>query len=72
MPGLFARAAVMTLVVGLIAIGVIVAFSNTPIFSPSAPVDSEDKAKTLFEQYASSQRARINAKPWLLRVACLY
>ena len=54
--------AIVTLVVGLVAIGLIIAFSSTSIFNPSAPVSSVDQAKTSAQQYASSQASGLRVK----------
>ena len=54
--------AILTLVVGLVAIALIIAFSSTSIFNPSAPVSSVDQAKALADQYASSQGSGLRVK----------
>ena len=58
----FSSTAILTLVVGLIAIALIIAFSYTAIFNPSAPVNDAGQAKTLAEQYASSQGSNLQVK----------
>src|SRR4030067_113511 len=55
-------AAIVTLVVGLVTISLIIVFSSTSIFNPSAPVISVDQAKALAEQYASSQASGLRVK----------
>src|SRR3989337_795348 len=55
-------AAIVTLVVGLVTISLIIVFSSTSIFNPSAPVSSVDQAKALAEQYASSQASGLRVK----------
>ena len=62
MPKRFSTKAILTLTVGLIAIVLIIAFSYTSIFNPSTPVSSVDGAKTLAEQFASSQGSGLRVK----------
>src|SRR3990170_753667 len=54
--------AILTLPVGLVIIGLIIAFSSTSIFNPSAPVSSVDQAKASADQYASSQGSGLRVK----------
>lgn len=58
----FSSTAILTLIVGLIVIALIIALSFTAIFTPSAPVNDADQAKTLAEQYASSQGSNLQVK----------
>jgi len=62
MQKLFSTTAILTLAVGLIAVALIIAFSSTSIFNPSALVSSVDQAKTLADQYASSQGLGLKVK----------
>ncbi len=62
MPKGFSSAALVALAVGLIAIALIVAFSYTTIFNPSAPVDNADQAKALTEQYVAGQGQNLQVK----------
>ena len=58
----FSMTAILILAVGLIAIVLVIAFSSTAIFNPSAPVSSVDQAKTLADQYASLQSLDLRVK----------
>lgn len=58
----FSSPAILILIVGLIAIALIIAFSFTTIFNPSEPVNNADQAKTLVEHYASSQGLDLQVK----------
>ncbi len=59
---MFPKSAMITLIVGLVAVAVVVVFSVTPIFYPSAPLDDVDQAKVLAEQYALRQGSNLNVK----------
>ena len=50
----FSTTAILTLVAGLVVIFMVIAFSSTSNFNPSASINGIDQAKTLAEQYASS------------------
>ena len=58
----FSTTAILTLIIGLVAIVLVIAFSSTAIFNPSAPVSSVDQAKTLADQYASSQGSDLRVR----------
>src|SRR3989337_521438 len=58
----FSTTAILTLIIGLVAIVLVIAFSSTSIFNPSAPVSSVDQAKTLADQYASSQGSDLRVR----------
>jgi hypothetical protein len=58
----FSTTAILTLIIGLVAIVLVIAFSSTAIFNPSAPVSSVDQAKTLADQYASSQGSDLQVR----------
>ena len=62
MQKLFSTTAILTLIIGLVAIVLVIAFSSTAIFKPSAPVSSVGQAKTLADQYASSQGSDLRVR----------
>src|SRR4030066_1436221 len=62
MQKLFSTTAILTLIIGLVAIVLVIAFSSTAIFNPSAPVSSVGQAKTLADQYASSQGSDLRVR----------
>ncbi len=57
----FSTAAILTLMVGIVAVALVIAFSFIAIF-PSTPVDNVDQAKALAEQYASAQGLDLQVK----------
>ncbi len=58
----FSTTAILTLVAGLVVVVMVLAFSSTSNFNPSASVTNIDRAKTLAEQYASSQGLDLHVK----------
>src|SRR4030066_2265754 len=58
----FSTTAILTLIIGLVAIVLVITFSSTAIFNPSAPVSSVDQAITLADQYASSQGSDLRVR----------
>lgn len=52
----------ITLIVGLVAVAVVIAFSFIPSFSPFAPVDNINQAKTIADQYALRQGSDFKVK----------
>ena len=58
----FSTTAILTLIIGLVTIVLVIAFSSTPTCNPSAPVSSVGQAKTLADQYASSQGSDLRVR----------